>query len=85
MIPAGPQAFGLESDVKRFLAFQQVEGDAPQPREVLGGMSRANPAFVLSESHVQRPVNLVFDARRRGDPRTMAATRAAPVPSRLLM
>ena len=60
-IPAGPQPFVLDAELGGLLRPQQVQRDPPQPREVLGPIALADPAGVLIEAEVQRPVQLVLD------------------------
>jgi hypothetical protein len=42
--------------------FQQVQGQSPQPADVLGAVILANPAGVFVEGHVQLPVHAVLHA-----------------------
>src|SRR5579871_1585185 len=61
VIPAGFEAFGLDAQAFGLLLAQEVEGEMAEHGEIRGGVTGPDPAVVLAEGDVQRPVELVFD------------------------
>ena len=41
---------------------EQIQGDAAQTTEVLGPVALADTPFIFAETHVQLPMQIVFDA-----------------------
>lgn len=62
MIPGSVELFGADAAVATVVPPQQVQGQPPQHRQILGRMPRARPALIFVELHVQHPMHLVFHA-----------------------
>ena len=52
----------MDTSLGTLVLFEQVERDAVEHGEVMGGMSGAFAIQILAEAHVERPVQLVFEA-----------------------
>src|SRR5260370_34665587 len=63
--PAGFEAFGLDAARGGRLLLEEVERQAAQDREVLGGLADPHAALILAEGHVEHPMHLVLDAPMR--------------------
>ena len=62
MVPGGLKPFAPGAAVQRFFLFEQVEGDAVEDREILGGVAGAFTVQVFAEADIEHPVQFVFDA-----------------------
>src|SRR5260221_9607999 len=60
--PARFETLGLDAAPGGRLLLEEVEGQAAQHGEVLGGVADAHPALILTKGHVEQPVDLVFNA-----------------------
>src|SRR5262245_5614743 len=67
VIPAGLLALALEGAFAGVL-FEDGQGDAAEPGEVLGGIAGAGAAGVLAEDHVEDPMDAVLNAPMAADP-----------------
>ena len=61
-IPCRLQAFVGYPRFGSGVAFEQIEGDAPQDGKVLRGIAAPDAGIVFAESHVVHPVHAVFNA-----------------------
>ena len=70
VVPAGGEAFVLDTDAGRRFLLQQTERRATQDAEVCVGVPIANAGLVLGKCHIQLPVQTILDApvttHRRG-------------------
>ena len=62
IVPAGPQALGLDADLEGVILAQEIEGDMAQHGEVLRGVAHPYAALVLAEGDVEHSVQAVLDA-----------------------
>ncbi len=74
LIPPALEARGVEPGRDGGVLAQQVEGDVPEQRDILGGVARADAALVLAKRGIQDPMRRVLDAPQC--PRSAAAIRA---------
>ena len=62
MVPGCFEAFALDAAFERLFLFEQIQGNAVEQGEVLGGMTGAFAVQVFAEVDIQHPVQFVFDA-----------------------
>ena len=92
MVPSSLLALGLDADFDVLFLFEQVQGQVSGYRQIAVGVARPDPAPVLIESHVQDPVQAVFDPpvlpgcfqerRRRGPDGCRCSSSGAPPAAR---
>jgi hypothetical protein len=61
VVPRCFEAFSLDSALGRFVLSEQVEGYAVEDGEVLCGVASAFAVKVFAKTHIQHPVQFVFD------------------------
>src|SRR5271170_2292651 len=61
-VPAAAAALHDQTDFVVGVLFEQSQGEATKPGQVLGDVSFACAAFVFAERHIQSPVAGVLDA-----------------------
>ena len=54
--------FSGEADGAGFVGAKEIQGEASQEREVLGGVTQADQAGIFAKGHVEAPVQAVLDA-----------------------
>ena len=66
--------FSGEADGPGFVSAKEIQSEAPQEGEVLGGVAQTNPACVVAKGHVETPVQAVLDTPVGSDGMQDAAT-----------
>ena len=61
MLPGSLELFGVDAAFGSLLLLERVEGDMAQDGEILTSLVLAHPAVVFVESHIQDPVQIIFD------------------------